>query len=113
MLKEQATVSTTLIGSNIKSTQELRNTETDLRVPFLRATWDQNASLLEERNYGIAWTQNQNERKISNNLNHEKEHKIEHSDTYRNISIQMDIPPMIWQFWDYYLPTKIQQREKL
>ena len=32
---------------------------------------------------------------------------------YRNNSIHMDILPMTWQFWDYCLPTKIQQRERL
>ena len=42
------------------STRELRNTETDLRVPFLRTTCGQIAFLLEGRNYGMALTQNQN-----------------------------------------------------
>ena len=41
------------------STRGLRNTETDLRVPFLRTHVAKNASLLEKGIYGMAWTQNQ------------------------------------------------------
>ena len=51
------------------STRELRNTKTDLRVPFLRTTCGQKCFfLLEGRNYGMALMQNQNYQKISNNF---------------------------------------------